>query len=164
MARRVARLLLLTLVGSPAHCLWPPEYKVAPEVNEPVTIDPELLTVPQGWYRWSGCPDAFNLDITNAIQNPDNDTLYIAWFVNYEEGLGQRIDDLYTPEFAFDPCDNPKVVTGNPPNRIDVWVIDRAPPPSLSADDFRTLLAADATVAQASWYLLVEDDTCCFPQ
>ena len=162
MARRVARLLLLTLVGSPAHCLWPPEYKVAPETNAPVTIDQELVNVPVGDFRtWGGCPDVFSLDITNALDNPDGDELFIIWFVNYEPGLQQSTAELDTTEFVFDPCTNPKVVTGIPPNEIEVWVMDRKPLSLNNADDARTLTDPDTTVAKATWQFYVEDDTCC---
>ena len=159
---RVARLLLLLAAGAPAQCLWPPQYQVAPIVNEPVTIDPELLNVPtDAFYTWSGCPDVFSLDITNAIKNPDGDQLFIAWFVNYQSGLQQSIEDRDTAEYVFDPCKNAKVVTGSPPNIIEVWVLDRPPLSQNNADDFRTLIDPDTTVAKATWFFDVEDETCC---
>jgi len=150
------------LLGLPAQCLWPPSYEVAPEVNELVTIDPDLLPVSTSEYHvWSGCPDVFSLDITNAISNPDDDKLSIGWFVNYESGLQQKLDDQDTTEFVFDPCENAKSITGTRPNTIEVWVLDRAPRSYNNADDFRTLTDPDTTVAKATWFFLVEDDTCC---
>ncbi|TNF23901.1 MAG: hypothetical protein EP329_26295 [Deltaproteobacteria bacterium] len=157
--------MLLVLVGSPAHCLWPPSYEVAPEVNEPVTIDRDLLSIsPSDFHVWGGCPDVFSLDISSALSNPDDDELTIAWVVNYEEGLKQKVDDFDTTEFVFNPCENVRTIVGGvTPNIIRVWVLDRAPLSHNNADDFRTIVDPDTTMAEVTWFFYVEDDTCCLP-
>lgn len=164
---RVAWFLLvmaLLSTGSLAQCLWPPDYELAPDVNLPVTIDPTLLEVAPDFRVWPGCPTTFDLDIGPALVNPDDDELFVVWIVNYQAGLRQTVDALDTLEFSFDPCTHQKAVTGSLPNRIEVLVFDRKPVSLNNADDARTPATDDTTSATATWFLLVDDDTCCFSQ
>jgi len=150
-------------VAALGACLVPPDIKVAPEVNEPVSIDRTLLeTSPDDFHVWPGCPDRFELDIEPALDNPDDDDLTIVWIVNYQAGLRQTLDDIDTTVFSFDPCTHPKVIAGgSPPNKIEVLVFDRKPLSLNNADDARQIADPETTWVGITWFLAVEDLTCC---
>lgn len=162
----VARLLLgLAAVScmNLSSCLVPPDFSIAPEVNLPVSIDRSLLEEsPDVFHVWSGCPDKFVLDISTAIVNPDDDPrLFIVWIVNYQPGLMQRLDDVDTTRFVFDPCTNGKVVSGTTPNTIELLIYDRSPASLNNADDARIIVDPETTMDRVTWFFAVEDLTCC---
>ncbi|PIE65934.1 MAG: hypothetical protein CSA24_01460 [Deltaproteobacteria bacterium] len=157
--------MLLTLVAAAcASCLMPPEYEVAPNINQPVSIDESKLAVAPDFYAWSGCDQpTLAFDITQALSNPDDDELTIVWLVNYEAGNQQSIDALDALEFELAVCFQPKITEGAlQPNSIEVHVFDRKPKSLNNADDALTPIeGSDTTTASAKWYLAVEDRTCC---
>ena len=157
--------LFLLLVWGMSACL-PPDFEIAPAENRPVRILRGLLQVsPDVFHRLSGCPPpALELDVATAVENPDGDRLYTAWLVNYVPGQGSRPDATSTTgprPFLFDPCTNPKVLTGAQINTIELIVLDRAPVSFDTGEDVKTIVDPDTTLDTVVWFIGVEDLSCC---
>lgn|GEM_PF-1622013 len=156
--------ILLVLFGM-LSCL-PPDFEIATDENKPVRIERPLLTVsPDVVHRLSGCPPpALELDVGTALINEDADRIFSAWLVNYTVGQGGRPDATSTTgprTFVFNPCTNPKVLTGSAINTVELVVLDRAPASFDTADDVKVIVDPDTTTANVVWFIAVEDLSCC---
>jgi hypothetical protein len=161
---KLASHLLIGLAVGCAGCL-PPEFEVAEEVNEPVTLDRSALAVPPTHHPVTGCPPvATEIDVENAIGNPDDDPLFILWFFNFEGLPGEGYARIGDSSFVFDPCTQPNVREGGlNPNKVEVFIFDRSPR-SISqqgGEDSRVSDVPDATFVTDEWFFAVEDLTCC---
>jgi hypothetical protein len=163
--RRASVASFLLIVPCVMSCL-PPDFVVEPDLNEPVRIDKRLLVVPpDSFHRLSGCPPpSIELDVGPGLANPDGDRLYSAWLVNHIPGQGGRPDATSTTgprPFVFNPCTNPKVLTGASINTIELVVHDRAPASFDSGDEVKTIVDPDTTTDNIVWFIGVEDLSCC---
>lgn len=157
-------LILLVLLGM-YSCL-PPDFEIAPDENLPVLIERSLLTVsPDTVHRLSGCPPpTLELDVGAALVNEDDDRIFSAWLVNYTVGQGGRPDATSTTgprSFVFNPCTNPKVLTGSAINTVEIVVLDRAPASFDTADDVKQIVDPETTTSNVVWFIAVEDLSCC---
>lgn len=156
----------LLLVPSVVMACLPPDYEIAEVVNAPVRIDKRLLGVsPDTFHRLSGCPPpVLELDVSAALDNPDDDRLFSAWLVNYTPGLGARPDATSTTgprPFVFNPCTNAKVLTGADINTIELVILDRAPASFDTGDEVREIVDPETTSDNVVWFIGVEDLSCC---
>lgn len=91
MASRMLRVGLAAAVLT-ASCLWPAEYYLVPEaVNSPPVIDtfavdPDPLPTEDGIVRWDpATTPQLEFALLKVTDNDLDDTLYVRWFVAYED-------------------------------------------------------------------------------
>jgi hypothetical protein len=160
------RMLAGFLLSLASMSCLPPDYEIAPAPNAPVAIQKELLPVsPDVFHRLGGCPPPpLELDVIQALDNPDGDRLFSAWLVNHVPGQGGRPDVTSTTSpspYVFDPCTNPKVRTGAAINTIEFVVLDRAPASFDDGDGVRTVVDPETTSTNVVWFVGVDDLGCC---
>lgn len=173
--RVVAWALLVSALGCAlalATCL-PPDYEIAPRVNLPVSIDKTQLVgpSPDEWHVLSEC-DANGrmlliLDPRQAIVNPDSDTIFSYWIVNFKESPNTppEQDDTRTTvpwaeQFTFDVCTSPENLVGRQ-NTIELVVRDRAPVDEQSGASVHDVSDGETTLSNVVWFFVVESTACC---
>ncbi|MFO0750415.1 MAG: hypothetical protein U1F43_32805 [Myxococcota bacterium] len=153
-------------------CL-PPDYVIVPEVNLPVSIDKAQLVGPSPDvpHILSDCDALGNmrleLDPRQAIVNPDGDTIFSYWLVNYATSPATRPeqDDTRTTApfaevFTFDACTSPDNVVGTI-NTIELVVRDRPPTDETTGTGVHEVGDSDTTIDSVVWFVEVESTTCC---
>lgn len=165
MHQRLARLLLSSLAGVVlvfglvASCL-PPDFEVESATNRPVKIDKTLLTInPDRFIDVSNGADLV-FDIATAVSDPDGDTIEIVWLVDYEPNLGAPPDAVGFTRFTFRPCENPKLVPGQPLT-LELFVLDRRPASFDDADLAKTIVDPETTTDNVVWFIGADDLSSC---
>jgi hypothetical protein len=143
-----------------ATCL-PPDFVIEPAHNRPVKIDKALLTInPDRFIDVSNC-QTLVFDVATAVSDPDNDPIQTVWLINYEPNLGAPPDAVGFLRFTFRPCENPKLVPGQPLT-LELFVLDRRPLSFDDADEAKTLVDPETTTDNVVWFIGADDLSCCF--
>lgn len=158
----------LTATLAPA-CLVPPDFEFATAENMQTHVDrtaiqplETLLTVDctlpepiEPTEPTQAVSTVIEFDIRSAIVNPDDDELFVTWYVNYSEADGGQFAQTDTEVFRFDPCSDPKTKDDSI-NLIEVVVMDRRPKSLASAAESREVVDPETTQDIVRWYIVVE--------
>ncbi len=145
------------MVGLVPGCLIPPDFEFATAENMQTHVDRTAIRPIDGYQTVGECPGtAIEFDIRSAIINPDDDELFVTWYVNYSDADGGQFAQTDTEVFNF-ACDHPRAaLSGDRPILIEVVVMDRRPKSLANAMDARTVDDPTTTLDIVSWYVDVE--------
>ncbi|MGM0578023.1 MAG: hypothetical protein ACQEXJ_20015 [Myxococcota bacterium] len=153
MARLLLKVAVMTLTGCPI-----PDYEVDPQDNRPIQVRDDLVAPPEGAVAAvRSCPSTIEeFRIGPAISDPDDDRLFVFWFVDFTEGE-QGVPDDDGPDFDLDPC-NPTIRTEDSV-LVEAVVMDR-PPVGFDAQGARQT-TDDGDLVILRWFVEIAEGTCC---
>ncbi len=159
LARRLLYPVAMTLMTSALSACPLPDWEPQENVNLPLLVDERLAQPPPDLLTQVCAGDSVTLDISNAVDDPQGDRVFVFWYVNYIEGQSVPISASDVEEFTFVPCQTLNSREGL--NEIEVFMMDR-PPVAFNPDGARQV-SEDGDLRRMYWMIPVGEGCCSLP-